>query len=330
VLVGGIAQLAILWPAFRRMGHRLDWGLHFSHPGVRRVLKRMGPGILGTGIAPINVMISTVLASQLPQGAQTVLFQSNMMSEMVLGLFSASIATVSLPAMSRLVQAEDWDGLRSSLGTALRGTAFLVIPGAIGMAVLAQPIIALLFRTGRFSAYDVQWTAQTLAFQCVGLLFISASRIVAQCLYAQKDYHTPAYAGLGSIAVNLVLSWVLMGPLGTCGISLANGLAGLANLLMMLPVLSRRLDHRLPVRPVLGGWSLMLLASLPLAAAAWGGAHLLHLEVFRGVARHSLRLFPLIAAAGLAYFAAALALRIPESRQLWQLVARKLRLPVGH
>ncbi|BDU71407.1 putative lipid II flippase MurJ [Mesoterricola silvestris] len=323
VLAGGVVQLFLLWPAFRGLGYGVSWGLHLKDPGVRTALKRMAPGLLGTGIHPINVLISTTLASQLAVGAQAVLFNSNMMGEMVLGVFAASVATVSLPAMSRLVEAGDAPGLKASLASALRGTAVLAIPGAVGMAVLARPIIALIFQTGRYSARDVEWTATTLAFQAVGILFVATGRITAQCLYALKDYRRPAYAALLGMAVNIVLSFVLMRPLGTGGIALANGLASMAGLGFMAGGLRRRMPS-LPVREVAGGWLPMALASGLMGLLAWEGGRLLGLGSFHGLLGTSARLFPLIALCALAYFALLLLFRVPEAASVAGLVKRKL------
>lgn len=322
-LVGGLVQLFVLWPAFRRMGFGIRWGLYLRHPGVRSALKRMAPGLLGTGIHPINVVISTILASQLAVGAQTILFNSNMMGEMVLGIFAASVATVSLPTMSRLVDAGDDQGLRTSLARALRGTAVLVIPGAVGMAVLAGPIIALIFQTGRYSPEAVAWTARTVTFQAVGLLFIATGRIVALALYALKDYMLPAYAALFGIAVNVIASILLMGPLGTAGIALANGVASLAGLVFLTLVLRRR-TGRLPYRQVLGGWAAMGAAAAVMGALAWGGARVLGLGTFRGLAGSSLRLFPLIALCSLVYAGLLFVFRVPEAKAFKDLVKRKL------
>jgi putative peptidoglycan lipid II flippase len=331
VILGGIVQLAMLWPSFRSLGYSIRWGLHFRDLDVRRALKRMTPGILGTGIHPINVLISTALASQLAVGAQGVLFNSNMMGEMVLGLFSASLATVSLLAMSRLVDAGDLDGLRHSLASALRGTALMAIPASVGLAVLAQPILAVLLQTGRFGARDVAWTASTLTYQSVGLLFIATSRLVAQCLYAMKDYRTPAYAALLGMLVNIALSILLMkapGPggqiLGTGGIALANGLSSLAGLSYLGFKLSRRLPAP-PFRPVLQGWLRMGLSAAVMGLVTWWAARTLNLYQFQGVWRTSLRLFPLMGTSALLYFGLLLALRVPEARDLGKLVLRKLR-----
>jgi putative peptidoglycan lipid II flippase len=286
----------------------------------------MAPGLLGTGIHPINVVISTILASQLQVGAQTILFNSNMMGEMVLGIFAASVATVSLPAMSRLVDAGDDQGLRASLASALRGTAVLVIPGAVGMAVLARPIIALIFQTGRYTPEAVDWTARTVAFQAFGLLFIATGRIVAQALYALKDYKLPAYAALFGMCVNVAASILLMGPLGTAGIALANGVASLAGLTFLTLALGRR-TGQLPYRQVLGGWVAMAGAAALMGALAWGGARALGLGTFRGLGGSSLRLFPLIALCSLVYAGLLFAFRVPEAKACKEMVLRKLFKP---
>ncbi len=324
-LVGGLVQLFVLWPSFRRLGFGIRWGLYLGHPGVRSALKRMAPGLMGTGIHPINVVISTILASQLAVGAQTVLFNSNMMGEMVLGIFAASVATVSLPAMSRLVESGDLPGLRTSLASALRGTAVLVIPGSVGMAVLAGPIIALIFQTGRYGNSAVAWTAHTVAFQAAGLLFIATGRIAAQCLYALKDYKRPAYAALLGIVVNVAASIALMGPLGTGGIALANGAASLAGVFFLTVSLRRRLG----ALPLPGGagragpawpWPRPSWAPWPALGSLWLG-----LGAFRGLGHMSLRLFPLIALCALVYAALLFAFRVPEVQALKAMALRRLR-----
>jgi putative peptidoglycan lipid II flippase len=322
-LVGGVVQMFVLWPSFRRLGFGIRWGMYLRHPGVRSALKRMAPGLMGTGIHPINVVISTILASQLAVGAQTVLFNSNMMGEMILGIFTASVATVSLPAMSRLVEAGDSPGLRASLAGALRGTAVLVIPAAVGMGVLAGPIIAVIFQTGRYGSAAVAWTAHTLAFQAVGLLFIATGRIAAQCLYALKDYKMPAYAALFGVMVNVAASIALMGPLGTAGIALANGVASLAGLLFLTMALRRRMG-RLPYHEVLGGWLVMALAAGLMGALAWAGARWMDLDRFRGLGPTSLRLLPLITLCSLVYAGLLFALRVPEARSTLAMLRRKL------
>jgi putative peptidoglycan lipid II flippase len=322
-LAGGLVQLLVLVPPFLRYGYTISPGFHFRDPGVLLALKRMVPGILGSGVHPINVLLSTFLASRLAVGSQTVLFNSNMLGEMVLGLFAVSVATVSLPAMSRQAEAGDMRGLKESLGSAWRGTAFLAIPGAVGMAVLAQPIIALIFQKGRFTATDVSWTAWTLAFQAVGIPFIGAARIGTQALYALKDYKGPAQAAVLSMAVNLGLSWWLMQSWGTGGIALANGLASMVGLGWILLRLRSRMD--LPLAFTLVGCGLFTFAALPMAlVAALGGRSLGLFGDYPGVGATALRLLPLIGASAAVYFGLLVGLGNREARGLWKRISDRL------
>ena len=140
----------------------------------------MGPGLLAAGSYPINALVSTMLASSQPDGAQIILLNSGMMGEMVLGLFAASLATASLPLMARQAEAKDFDGMRGSLSESLRASGLLCIPACVGLAVLSLPVARLLFQTGRYGSDAAIWTATTMVFQMVGLLFVAASRIGTQ------------------------------------------------------------------------------------------------------------------------------------------------------
>lgn len=332
MLLHGLVQVAVLLPAFHRLGFRFGWRVRLSDPHVRRALRRMLPGILAGGLHPINVLVSQSLASQLQAGAQTVLANANVLGELVLGLFAVSVATVSLPTLSRQAAEGDLEGVRESLGTALRGTALLAIPGAVGMALLATPIVALLFHKGAFGTQAVAWTAGTLPFQALGLLFIGSARIGGQTLNALGDYRGPALAAGVGFTANIVLSLVLMRPLGTAGMALANSLAALASLACLTWRLRRSLGH-LPLARVGSGWAQMGAAAALMGVAAWAGGRVLHLQdagSFQGVGGTALRLFPLIGACGGLYGALLLLLRVPEAADLWKVVRRKLGLPVGH
>ena len=324
VMIGGVVQLAAILPAFRALGGHLKWGFHFRHPAVGLAFRRMLPGILAAGIHPINVFVSQMLASQLPKGAQTVLVQSNLLGELVLGLFAVSVATVSLPAMSRQAAVGDLDGVRENLGIALRGTAVMAIPASVGMAVLAVPIVSLIYRTGRFGGEAAAWTAGTLAFQALGLLFIASSRISTQALNALKDYRGPAIAAVVSFAVNILLSMALMGPLGTAGMALANSCAALVGLGFQTWRLDRALG-RLPFAAVGKGWLAMLLAAALMGLLAYGGGRTVDVFTFHGALGTAVRLFPLIGICAAVYLGLLLALKVPEAKALVELVKRKAR-----
>ena len=322
-VMGGIVQLFVLWPTFRKMGFSIKPGLYLNHSGVRSVLKRMAPGLLGAGIHPINVAISTMLASQLAVGAQTILFNSNMMSEMVLGIFATSLATVSLPTMSNLVVAGDIQGLRDNLISTLRITAILVIPGSVGIAVLAWPIVAIIFQTGRYDSVAVNWTAGTLVYQAVGLIFIATSRVATQCIYALKDYKKPAYAALLSMGSNIILSVILMKPLGTAGIALANSMASVVGLIFLVLTISSKID-KVSWKLVIGSWCSSGVAAALMGGFAYLGVGYLGLRTFVGLVDTSLKLFPLIGACILVYVLLLFLFRVPEITSIKRMVLRKI------
>ena len=325
VLAGGVLQLLVVLPAVRQEGFSLAFGLHLRDPWVRKALGRMGPGLLAAGIYPINALISTMLASKLADGAQIVLYNSGMMGEMVLGLFAMSLATAGLPTLSRQAEARDWPALNRSLTQSISASALLVLPASVGLAVLARPICALLFRTGAYTPAAADWTALTVAFGTVGLVFVAAQRLGNQALYALKDYRGPATMAGFTLALNVALSLALLKPLGTGGLALANGLASLAGLLGVV----LRLQPRLPgmdLGPLLKATGRALAAAALMGLLAWFGGQLLHLDAPHAFTRWALglRLLPLVALCAAAYGLLASAFGHPEALELVGKVRSKL------
>jgi len=325
VLAGGVLQLLVVLPAVRQEGFSLSFGLHLRDPWVRKALGRMGPGLLVAGIYPINALISTMLASRLPDGAQMVLYNSGMMGEMVLGLFAMSLATAGLPTLSRQAEARDWPALNRSLTQSISASALLVLPASMGLAVLARPICALLFRTGAYTPAAADWTALTLAFGAVGLVFVAAQRLGNQALYSLKDYRGPAALAGGTLVLNVALSLALLKPFGTGGLALANGLASFAGLLGVLARLRPRLPG-LDLLPLLKDTTKAFAASLLMGVLAWAGARFLALDAPHIFTRTSLalRLLPLVALCALAYGGAAAVFGHPEAKNLAAKLRRKV------
>jgi putative peptidoglycan lipid II flippase len=266
-----------------------------------------------------------MLASSLPNGAQMVLYNSGMMGEMVLGLFAMSLATAGLPTLSRQAEAKDWPALNRSLIQSISASALLVLPASVGLAVLARPICALLFRTGAYTPADADWTALTLVFGSVGLVFVAAQRLGNQALYALRDYQGPAALAGGTLLLNVALSLALLKPLGTGGLALANGLASLVGMVCLIVRLRPRLPG-LTLRPLLNGIARSLAACLLMGLLAWGGAHVLRLETPHTFTRMALalRLLSLVAVCSAVYGTAAAGFGHPEARALAEKVRRKL------
>lgn len=323
VIVAGITQLFVVWPTFKQLGFQINFGCYWHNKDVQKVINRMIPGLLGTGIHPINVVISTILASQLTVGAQTILFNSNMMGEMVLGIFATSLATVSLPTMSKLVVSGKMNELCDSLIATMRYTALLIIPGAIGMSILALPIIAIIFHTGYYDITAVIWTANTLKYQAFGLLFIATNRIIVQCLYALGDYKSPVYAALLGMVTNIVLSIILMKSLKTSGIALANGLSSLASLVFLVFTVNKKLTIVSWIK-VVNCWLLSSLASTLMGILAYVSMKALKLDIISNTLKMCLKLFPLIGFCALVYLSILIMLHVTEAKLFGCLINKKL------
>lgn len=326
VIVGGVVQLAVLLPSACRIGFRFRPGFHTGNPWVRKALKRMAPGLITAGIYPINALVSTALASHLPDGAQMILFNSGMMSEMVLGLFAMSIATVSLPALSRLAEEKNMIGVNETVVTSLSGASLMCIPASIGLALLAGPIISMIFHSGAYSLSAVQWTASTLVFQCVGILFIATQRIGTQALYAFKDYRGAMISASLSLGSNIAFSMWLLEPLGTQGLALANGLSSLVG----VGVLLMRLPQHTPNFPyvrVLKAWGRYGLAGLVMGVGVRGlDQSVVHLSVDQSRLTLAAGIIPLVMVGGVLYFALLILLRDPLAQQFKETLIQRFRL----
>ncbi len=240
VLAGGLGQFLIQLPEVRRLGVPLRPTIDWSHPAVREIGRRLWPVAFALAAVQITVVVNTLLASLLPAGSVSYLYYADRIMEFPLGVFGAALATAALPGMSAQAARQDHQALSATLGFALRLSAFITVPAAIGLVTLATPIVRLLFERGEFGAADVLPTAQALVGYAVGLPAFSATRLAAQTFYALGDVRTPVYIGFAAVAANLLFALSLMWPLGHVGLALASSLSSYVNLVGLCLVLRRR------------------------------------------------------------------------------------------
>ena len=269
VLLGGLLQLLLQIPFLIKNGVRFWQKTKIYHPGLKRIGLLMLPAVLGAAVYQINMVIGTLLASLLPEGSVSYLYYADRLVQFPLGIFAIATATAVLPSLSKQVAAEDFDGLRDTFSHAMNFVFFITIPAMVGLIVLREPIITLLFKRGAFDAETVRLTAVALLYYCAGLWAFSAVRIVVSLFYALQDTKTPVKMAIISIIVNVVLGIALMGPLKHGGLALATSLASIVNLLLLTWALRRKIG-------MLGWRSMMVSAgrslaiSLVMGAAVWG------------------------------------------------------------
>jgi putative peptidoglycan lipid II flippase len=243
VLLGGIAQLIFQWPFLKRKGIVFGFRFEPSHPGVKRVAALMAPSVLGLAVTQLNVLVSTFLASYLPEGSVSYLYYADRLLEFPMGIFAIAVATAVLPVMSEQAARKDWENLRETLSFALRLVFFVTLPAMIGLIVLRQPILNLLFQRGAFTAHSAEMTAQALLYYSVGLAGFAGVRIIIPAFYSLQDTKTPVKIAFATLVANAVLGALLMHPLQHGGLALATSLAAGMNFALLVFLLRKKMGR---------------------------------------------------------------------------------------
>src|SRR5450830_391514 len=322
VFAGGLLQVAIQIPALIRIGMlprlSLNPAIGLSAGGVRRVLKKMGPAVFAVSAAQISLMINTSIASRLTEGSISWLSYADRLMEFPTALLGVALGTILLPSLSKAQAEDDHREYSELLDWGLRLTFLLALPAAVGMAVLAEPMIATLFHYGKFTDEAAAQSARPLIAYCAGLLGIILVKTLAPAFYAQQDIRTPVRIAIGVLIATQLMNWLFVPYLQVAGLALSIGLGACLNAGLLYAGLRRRDVYR--PQP---GWPLfclkLVIACLLMAAAAWFGAHQVDWLALKqhAIVRLSL-LLGLIAVCGTVYFAALLAMgfRLRDFRRI--------------
>jgi putative peptidoglycan lipid II flippase len=232
---------------------------------VRRVAFLMLPATVGLAATQVNIFVSQAIAASFREGSVSWLQYAFRLMQLPIGLFGVAVGTVSLPALSRAAARGDVPALKATLSESVRLVFLLTVPSALFLAVMARPIIALLFQHGRFHAADTLATGDALVMYCVGLPAFAAVGIFTRAFYAQGDTRTPVRATFVAVAVNLGLNLLFVGPLAGLGLAHRGlALATSATAVLNLVQLAYRLRSKLG--GIDGGRILRSLAKLLLAS----------------------------------------------------------------
>ena len=271
-LAGGLGQILLQWPALHRAGYRYRPLLDPRDPGLREILRLMGPGTLGLAAVQINLLVNTILATGEGTGAVSWLSYAFRLMYLPIGLFGVSIATAALPALSQQAARGEPAEMCRTVSSSLRLMLMLNVPATIGLVALASPIVAFIFERGSFTAADTAATAVALTCYAPGLLGYSVVKIAVPSFYALGDSRTPALISAGSVALNVALNLVLVRLLGYQGLALGTAIAAIVNAASLLQMLRRRLggleDGRLAT-----AFGKIAAASICMGAAALATEH---------------------------------------------------------
>jgi putative peptidoglycan lipid II flippase len=351
VLLGGVAQLAVQMPALWGLGFRFKWKLDFADPALRTVMMLMIPSAIAGSAVQVNVLVNGQFASH-TNGAVSWLYYAFRLVQLPIGIFGVAIATVTLPAVARQHALDDLAAFGKTVEEALRFGFYLTLPASIGLAVVAQPIIQLIYQHGTFDAHGTAQTAMALQAYTLGLAGYSGIKILVPCFYAMQPprfdaparpglwagfthfvrnvvLFTPSRVSLIGIALNLVLCFVLYFylHLGHVGLALTTGFVAVLNFLQLVHAIQKKIALGHP-----GEW-LSFFLRVTAATAACGlvaflGEHYFLAARARPSALGAVLLFADIGLAGAVYFLATVVLRVPEAMEVVGFVRRKFGRPL--
>jgi len=265
VFFGGLIQLLFQLPFLKRAGLlvRPRWG--WQHPGVVKIRKLMMPALFGVSVSQINLLFDTLIASFLVTGSISWLYYSDRLLEFPLGLFGIAIATVVLPSLSHKHVDADSKAFAATMDWGVRMVVVLGIPAAVGLCVLAQPILMLLFMRGAFTDADVIKASYSLWAYSSGLLFFMLIKVLAPGFYSRQDTKTPVRYGIIAMVTNMAFNLALAPLFGYVGLAMATALSASVNTLLLYFGLRRQQVYWLTAD------TLWFIAKVVMASGAMGG-----------------------------------------------------------
>lgn len=229
VMVAGLVQLLFQLPFLARIGLLPRPVFNTAHEGVRRILKLMTPALFGVSVSQINLLFDTILASFLMTGSVSWLYYSDRLVELPLGVIGIAIGTVILPNLSRKHSSQNHGDFARTLDWAVRMVLLIGIPSSLGLLLLAEPILVVLFEGGVFNDFTVMKSALSLRAYAVGLLAFMLIKVLAPGYFARQDIKTPVKIGIKAMLLNMVLNLILIFPLAHVGLALATSLSAFFN-----------------------------------------------------------------------------------------------------
>lgn len=326
-LIGGGLQLLVQLPVLARQGYRFHPDLRWRDPGVSAILRLMGPSVIAASTTQVNVLVNSVFASELGDGPTFWLTVAFRLMQLPLGIFGVALGTVALPLLARMAATGNMAAFRSELARGMRLAFLMTIPASVGLMVLAEPIISVLYQHGRFGAYETAESAGALRFYAIGLCGYAALKLLVNAFYAIDRRKTPMVVSFIAVVLNLLLNWIFTRKLGWGhrGLAFSTACVASSNFLILYALMRAQLG-RLESGAMLALLAKVALASAVLLAICWTGAHLLladwALQPFWPKCA-SLALVIGVGAAG--FFLCATALGISEVHEIAGAVRRRLR-----
>jgi putative peptidoglycan lipid II flippase len=326
-LIGGALQFAVQLPPLAGLGFKYSPDFRWRDPGVNAILRLMGPSVIAASTTQFNVLVNSMFASTLGDGAIFWLAIAFRLMQLPLGLFGVALGTVTLPLLSRLVVAGQMTGFRAELARAMRLMFLLTIPSTIGLMMLAEPIISVLYQHGRFDAHQAAQAGGALRFYAIGLAGYAALKVLVNAFYALDRRKTPMLVSFLAVGLNLLFNWIFTFRLhwGHLGLAFSTGCVATTNFVVLYALMYRQLGG-LETRRMAVLLGKAAIAGVALAAVCAASTHwLLSDWPTQTFLRNTFALFATMTVGGLVFLGVGAALRIEELDEVIGAVKRRLR-----
>ncbi|MBI2339791.1 MAG: murein biosynthesis integral membrane protein MurJ [Deltaproteobacteria bacterium] len=326
-LLGGVVQWVVQMPAAHKLGFRFRPTVDFKDEGLRQVLKLTGPAIIGGAAVQVNVLVNTNFASYLADGSIAWLNFAFRLMQFPIGVFGVAIALATAPAVARLAAQNDPENFKKTLRESIQLTLFLCIPSALGLVLLAQPIMALIYQHGQFTASDTHQAALALMAYSVGLTGYALIKVYQPAYLAHHDAKTPMLVSLLSIGINFGMNWLFVFVLHFAHWGLALGTSCVAIWdILLLSILFRKKLPQIWTKTLLKQGLKILSAALLSCLAGWLTCHQLSARFGNeGVFLQLLLVFPPIGVTVLFYYFFCSRLGVNEVTVMREWIKKKFR-----
>ena len=327
-LAGGVLQLAVQLPSLRRVGFRFKPDFRWRDSGVSKVLQLMWPAVISGSVVQFNVMLSSIFASclEVVDGPVTWLGQAFRLVQLPLGLFGVAVATVTVPAMSRLAAEGISQDFKKTLVHGIQLVFLMTLPAAVGLAMLSEPIIALIFQRGRFTVYDTQMTALAIQSYAWGLVFYSGIKVIQPAFYAIDRRFVPLVVSVVAVAVSATMNTitVFVLKLGHEWLALSTSVSAVVNFSLLFLAM-RKIAGPMGGRKLMVNGSKLLVSVLCMAAVCWtANATVLHDWAHQSTLIRLIGLTATIGIAAVVYFGVNMLLKNEEVSEFASVVRGKL------
>jgi putative peptidoglycan lipid II flippase len=323
ILFGGFLHVAVEVPPLLKLGFRFRWIWDVGSEWLKKVWHLLLPVTLSFAVVQINIAVDMTLGMMIGPGANSSLWYGNRLMQFPLGIFALAMGTALLPMMSQQIARGEKEASRKTLSFALRGIFFIILPSSVGLIVLREPIMRVLFERGEFNAVSTMRSAAVLLGYTIGLFAFAGQKIMNSGYYAAHDSKTPMKTSVISLCSNIVLSLVLMVPFKEAGLAIATSISGIFQFGQLIYYYPKKVGE-FPLREVVFSFLRILLASVVMGIICYWSWELLKIGI-PGTETYVqlMQVFGSILIATVAYLGLCFVCRVPEVHEAWSWFRKK-------